>query len=171
MHPIFALGAPEYTLRREQKVPGTLEEVFRFYEDPHNLARITPAWLGFEVIRSTPGPLRAGTRIEYRLKWMGIPYTWRTLIEEWHPGERFVDVMERGPYILWRHLHTFQATRDGVIVRDEVRYRLPGGPLGALLHWLFIRRQIEGIFDYREERVAMLLGEVKPVGEPASTRT
>jgi len=45
-----------HTLRREQWIPRPLEEVFAFFSDARNLERITPSWLGFQML--TPGPIR-----------------------------------------------------------------------------------------------------------------
>ena len=42
------------------------------------------------------------------------------------------------------------AAIDGVFVDDVVEYELPFGPLGAIAHALFVRRQLRQIFDYRE---------------------
>ena len=44
--------------------------------------------------------MQAGTLIEYRLRVHGLPVRWKTLIQEWTPGERFVDTQLRGPYAL-----------------------------------------------------------------------
>ena len=69
--------------------------------------------------------------------------------------------MLKGPYILWHHTHTFEAgepERGGTLIRDQVRYRLPFGPVGVLMHALVVRRQLEGIFEYRRKRVVDLLG-------------
>ena len=100
--------------------------------------------------------MRRGTLIEYRLRLRGIPIRWLTQIEEWAPGERFVDVQLRGPYALWHHTHEFELAGDGhTLMRDTVRYALPLGPLGALAHKLFVKRDVERIFDYRYETVSV----------------
>lgn len=97
---------------------------------------------------------RVGTLIEYRLRLHGIPVSWLTRIEEWIPGERFVDVQLRGPYALWHHTHEFAADGDGgTLMRDTVRYALPYGPLGEVAHRLFVARDLAAIFDFRTERV------------------
>ena len=38
-------------------------------------------------------------------------------------------------------------------MRDTVRYALPYGPLGEVVHRLFVARDLAAIFDYRTERV------------------
>ena len=40
-------------------------------------------------------------------------------------------------------------------MRDTVRYALPLGPLGALAHALFVRRDLRRIFDFRQQAVAV----------------
>lgn len=159
MHAIWAWGAPEYRLSRRQWVPRALDETFRFFEDPRNLPRITPKWLGFDLLSIEPADIRVGTRIVYRLRWLGIPYRWQTLIAAWEPGVCFVDTQMAGPYILWHHTHTFEPGEGGVTILDCVRYRLPFGPVGVLLHRLLIRRQLDAIFDFRARTIAEILAD------------
>ena len=166
MDAIWAWGAPEFELTRQQWLPCEMESAFAFFEDPSNLPRITPPWMGFRVLAMAPNTIRAGTQILYRLRWMGIPYLWRTLIADWLPGERFVDTQLRGPYVYWHHTHSFVRCGAGVSISDRVRYRLPFGPLGVLLHRLLIRRQLEEIFDYRVRKVADILADGNVLAEP-----
>jgi len=98
-----------------------------------------------------------GTRIDYRLRLHGVPLRWESRIEEWHPGRGFVDRQLRGPYRLWRHRHSFAARDGGTVVRDEVDYALPLGRLGELAHPLFVRRDLERIFAYRQRAVQLQL--------------
>jgi ligand-binding SRPBCC domain-containing protein len=42
-----------HVLERRQIVPGDLETVFGFFQDPMNLEAITPPWMHFEVVSST----------------------------------------------------------------------------------------------------------------------
>jgi ligand-binding SRPBCC domain-containing protein len=143
-----------HLLTREQRLPGSPGEVFRFFGDAHNLEAITPPWLGFHVTTPRPIDMRAGTRIEYRLRLHAIPLNWRTTIAVWDPPRRFVDVQVRGPYLLWHHTHDFEPDgAGGTVMRDTVRYALPFGPLGALAHALVVRRDLEAIFDFRRDAV------------------
>ena len=148
----------EHILLREQVVRGTPEEVFEFYANAANLEQITPEWLGFRIVSAQPIEMAPGTLIEYRLRLHGVPVRWLTRIETWEPGERFVDVQVEGPYRLWHHTHSFEPHDDGTRVRDEVRYALPLGPVGALAHRLFVRRDLERIFDFRHASVSKVMG-------------
>ena len=79
---------------------------------------------------------------------------WQTRIETWEPPTRFVDTQVKGPYSLWEHTHLFERDGDGAtVIHDRVRYAIPLGPLGALAHRLFVRRDLERIFDYRAKAV------------------
>ncbi len=147
-----------HTLHREQRLPGTPEEVFPFFADARNLEAITPPLLRFEVV--TPGDIEmgVGTLIQYRLRLRGVPVSWLTSIQAWDPPHRFVDTQVRGPYALWHHTHTFAPDGDGgTLMTDTVRYAIGFGPLGDLAHRLFVRRDVEGIFDFRREAIPPLL--------------
>ena len=143
-----------HVLRRELRLPAPPAEVFGFFADAGNLEAITPAWLRFSIVPPRPADMRVGALIEYRLRLHGIRVSWLTRIEEWVPGDRFVDVQLRGPYALWHHTHEFEADGDGgTLMRDTVRYALPYGPLGQVAHRLFVARDLAAIFDVRTERV------------------
>jgi hypothetical protein len=144
-----------FELRREQWFPRPLEQVFAFFADARNLEAITPPWLGFEVLTPAPIEMRPGALIDYRLRLHGVRLGWKTEITVWQPPHRFVDEQRHGPYREWVHEHTFAVRDGGSLVGDHVRYRVPGG---RLVHELFVRREVERIFDYRRERLAQLLG-------------
>jgi ligand-binding SRPBCC domain-containing protein len=148
-----------HVLERRQRLELPIERVFDFYGDAHNLERITPPWLGFEVVTPRPIAIGVGALIEYRLRLHRVPVRWRTRIEVWEPPRRFVDVQVRGPYSLWEHTHTFEEDGPGATIsRDRVRYSIPFGPLGELADRLLVRRDLKQIFDYRHEAVERELG-------------
>lgn len=150
-----------YALESRQTIDRPIEAVFAFFADPSNLDRLTPSWLKFQILTPAPIAMRVGARIEYTIRWRGIPIRWLTEIEEWTPEEGFVDVQVRGPYRLWRHTHRFEEAGDATIVQDIVRYALPMGPLGNIAHALLVRRDLERVFNYRARRIQELLGSDK----------
>lgn len=147
-----------HRLERRQRLPLPAARAFAFYADALNLEAITPPWLAFRIANPGPIAMGQGTLIDYRLRLHGVPIRWRTRIEAWEPPRRFVDVQLHGPYALWEHTHTFEpAGDDAVVIADRVRYALPFGVLGRLAHALFVRRDLERIFDYRHRAVAEAL--------------
>lgn len=147
-----------YILTHEQRFEMDREQTFDFFSRAENLEAITPSSLRFHLITPKPIDMHRGTIIEYRLRINGVPVYWRTLISEWEPPFRFVDVQQKGPYRLWRHEHRFEALEGGgTLMRDRVEYRLPLGPLGHLAHFLFVRRQLMAIWKYRERKIGELL--------------
>ncbi len=156
--------ADVHVLEREQRLPGTPQEVFAFFADPLNLERITPPLLRFRVVTPPPA-MGAGALIRYRLRVRGVPVGWLTAIEQWAPPHRFTDRQLRGPYALWQHTHAFEAAAGGeTVMRDVVRYRIGCGPLGVAANALVVRRDLEAIFDFRAERVPALLAAAGVVG-------
>lgn len=168
-----------HILHREQFVPRPLPEVFSFFADAWNLERITPPWLHFHIITPRPLEMKAGARIDYRLRLRGLPVRWSTEICEWRPNEQFVDLQRRGPYRLWRHTHRFRAVQGGVWMTDVVQYSLRWGIIGGIAHRLFVRRDVEAIFDYRARqideifpsRAGRALPLIPPSGAPAHDAT
>jgi len=139
-----------YCLEREQWLPRPIEEVFSFFSRPENLQTITPLWLYFRVIESPP-ELVAGSLIRYRLRVHWIPVHWTSEITVWDPPHRFIDRQLSGPYALWHHEHSFSMRQGGTVIRDFVTYALPLGGLGGFAHTLFVKRDVQSIFDFRAQ--------------------
>lgn len=142
-----------YTLERRQLIRRPLDDVFPFFADAGNLERLTPDFLGFQILTPRPILIETGTLIEYRLRLFGLPLRWRTRIESFDPPHRFIDTQVRGPYRLWRHWHEFTAVSGGTLMVDRVQYQFPLGPLGRLAHATFVRRTLARIFDFRYQAV------------------
>ncbi len=139
------------TFRATQIVPRSLDDVFAFFSDPRNLAAITPPALGFAT-RAMPQRFGRGSIVEYDLRIHGFPVHWKTLIAEYEPKRRFVDVQLRGPYALWEHVHEFAQVDGGIEVSDSIRYVLPGAPFGELAAPM-VERDIRNIFQFRRETI------------------
>lgn len=54
----------------------------------------------------------------------------------------------------------------GVEMTDLIHYKVPGWLLGDLANSLFIRKQLEGIFSFRTEKVEALFGKWKGIKSP-----
>jgi uncharacterized protein len=142
-----------HIFRVDQFVPRPLDQIFNFFAQAENLQELTPPWLHFRILSVSSNPVQRGTLIRYALRWRIFPIRWTTEITEWDPPHRFVDLQLKGPYSLWRHEHQFASEGNGTRITDEVRYRLPFGPLGSLAHSLKVKSDVEAIFLYRREVV------------------
>ena len=146
-----------YILTHTQWLPRPIGDVFDFFSRPSNLQVITPPLLNFHITEA-PEHIQAGSLIRYRLRVHGVAIRWTTEIVAWNPPHSFIDVQLSGPYKLWHHEHKFVAERGGTTLSDEVQYALPFGPLGRLVHWMFVRRDVERIFEYRSQKMSELFG-------------
>lgn len=145
-------------LHRDAVVPVPLDRAFAFFADAWNLERITPPWLNFRIRTARPLVMREGAVLDYRIRLHGVPIPWRTRIDVWEPGARFVDRQVAGPYRWWRHEHRFEAVDGGTRVVDHVEYL----PRAAWLSSAWVRRDVERIFDFRRDALRDALVERAP---------
>jgi ligand-binding SRPBCC domain-containing protein len=149
-----------YVLKRVQRLPVSVEAAWDFFSHPKNLAALTPASLNLKFTNELFGDaMYPGQLITYKVKpLLGIPLFWMTEITHVQKPHFFVDEQRRGPYALWHHEHHFKSIPGGVEMTDLVHYSLPVGPLGRLAHSLFVKRQLEQIFEYRYKKTEALFG-------------
>ncbi len=147
-----------HELHRTQWVEADPGIVWDFFSDPRNLNALTPPSMHFEI-QGDPARMYAGQLISYRIRLApGVRVSWLTEICHVNPGRYFVDEQRRGPYALWYHQHHFEPRDGGVELTDRVTYALPFGPLGSLVHVVWVRRQLRQIFDYRADAVRSRFG-------------
>lgn len=143
-----------HQLHFTQLLPANLETVWDFFATPDNLNLLTPPELQFETL-TAPSRMYAGQMIAYRIRVLpGIRVRWLTEITHVSERDYFVDEQRLGPYQLWHHEHRFVAKNGGVEMTDHVTYALAFGPLGELVHQLWVRRTLARIFAFRREKIA-----------------
>ena len=140
-------------LHHEAVVPHSLDDTFAFFSDAANLERLTPPWLNFKILTPQPVAMHEGAIIDYRIVLYGVPIPWKTRIDVWEPGVRFIDRQVSGPYLWWHHEHRFEATPAGTRVIDHVEYV----PRMRWLSGALVRRDVERIFVYRQAILPKLL--------------
>jgi len=152
-----------YQLKTEQFISASINDVWGSISSPANLKAITPEYMGFEITsEGLPEKMYPGMIISYKVKpLLGIGMTWVTEITHVKDKEFFVDEQRIGPYSIWHHQHHLEEVDGGVIMRDIVSYRPPFGFFGALANRLFIRRQLNDIFDYRFKAVENRFGKAE----------
>lgn len=140
-------------MKFHSKLPINIETCWDFFSDPSNLKVITPEYLGFKILDSNPLPkMYEGQIIAYEVKPLfNIPILWVTEITHLKKHQYFIDEQRFGPYKFWHHEHHFQEVEDGVEMIDIINYMLPFGILGKVFHTIKVRKDIEGIFAYRNK--------------------
>lgn len=147
-----------YKMIRKQVIPADISSLWDFFKDPSNLTAITPSYMNFVIkTMDTNDDIYAGQMITYSVAPIAkIPLFWMTEITAVEKHRYFIDEQRRGPYKMWHHQHHFTTTDKGVEMTDIVHYELPLGILGQIAHWLFVKRQLNQIFDYRYHKIEAL---------------
>ncbi|MDZ7659840.1 SRPBCC family protein [Fodinibius sp.] len=141
-----------YTLRQEQILNISAEELWQFISHPANLNTITPPELDFTIISDIPDKMYNGLLVEYDVKLPLLGHSeWVTEIKHIVPGKEFVDEQRIGPYRFWYHHHKIEEMESGVRMIDEVNYVPPYGILGRIVNKLLIRNKLRDIFEYRKQ--------------------
>ena len=89
---------------------------------------------------------------------LGVKMNWMTEITHVKEHEYFVDEQRFGPFSLWHHQHHFKTFEGGVEMTDIVHYKLPLWFLGDIAHFLFVKKLVRQIFDYRLKKVEDIFG-------------
>ncbi len=147
-----------YFFKQEIHIPDLLETVFHFFSNAENLNRLTPPHLDFEILTPLPIIMAKGTLIDYQLKIYKMPVKWKTEIIAWEPPYRFIDSQLKGPYRKWIHEHKFESVGDETKMTDTVEYAIPGGIFSPTINNLFVRRDIQKIFNFRESQLLTIFG-------------
>ena len=149
-----------YSLKTVQQIPIAIDAAWDFFSNPGNLQQITPVKMGFNIISKHHGEkMYAGQIIEYTVKpLLGIALYWMTEITQVDDKKYFVDEQRFGPYSLWHHQHHFKTIEGGVEMTDIVHYKIPFWFLGDIANAWFVKKQLQGIFDFRFKKVVALFG-------------
>jgi ligand-binding SRPBCC domain-containing protein len=151
-----------YRLETVQKLPISQKEAWDFLSDPKNLKRITPDYMGFEILSGAADKMYAGQIIQYLVTpVMNIPTKWVTEITHVDEGNYFVDEQRFGPYSFWHHKHFLKPIPNGVEMVDIIDYKIPLGILGQLVHPILVAPKLKEIFEYRKQALIELYGEYK----------
>ena len=139
---------------QSQTLPVDREKLWKFVSVPQNLNQITPSDMAFKMIGTPPDQISPGLFLEYKVKIPLMGWTpWLTEIKYVEEGFSFVDEQRVGPYKLWLHTHRLEDVEGGTRMTDEIRYQIPFGFFGKFAHFLFVRRTLKRIFDYRRKKL------------------
>ncbi|ETN96305.1 hypothetical protein P278_08160 [Zhouia amylolytica AD3] len=150
-----------HRIHKQQGLTISIDEGWAFLSDPNNLSVITPDHMQFKILNGAESNMYPGQIIEYTVcPFPKVKMKWVTEITHVKDREYFVDEQRFGPYALWHHKHFLKPTRGGIIMEDLIHYKLPYGFLGNIIQPM-VARQLKDIFNYRENKLKSLFGELK----------
>lgn len=136
---------------KETLIRAAPERVFAFHELPDAFDRLTPPWETTRVVQRAD-IRRVGSRAIIEMRVLGlVPVRWVAEHTVYDPPRCFEDVQVRGPFRAWRHRHRVLPHPDGALLRDEITYEPPLGPLGRFAAPFAIVPQLERMFAFRHE--------------------
>ena len=148
-----------YRFVRNQKIPIDKNEAWKFLSDPNNLKKITPDYMGFDILEKENTKMYSGQIIKYIVTPIfGIKMNWVTEITHVKDFEYFVDEQRFGPYKFWHHKHLIKEIKDGVEMIDILDYALPFGFAGRFFHPIIIKPKLNEIFNYRRNKLIEIFG-------------
>jgi len=102
----------------------------------------------------THGLIGPNETVTWQGRHFGLMLTHETLISKYDRPNHFQDIMLRGMFKSFAHDHYFDATPDGTtLMRDELRFAAPLGPLGWLAETLVLRRYLTGFLIERNQLI------------------
>lgn len=145
-----------FKLYRKQIINTDINTAWNFFSSPHNLKEITPPKLNLKVTSNSDLTIKnpeiyPGMIITYQVTpLLNIKINWMTEITNVRAPYFFSDQQLHGPYKVWNHEHHFTEVENGILIEDLVNYALPFEPFSLPVNTLFVRKELEKIFDFRK---------------------
>lgn len=150
-----------YHIESSIVVKASLQECWEFFTNSDNLALVTPDDMKMRTIYKSGSAMYEGQIIEHEVRpLLGVPMKWTTEITKMKQGSYFIDHQLSGPYKVWHHQHHFEEVSGGTRITDILTYEMPFGPLGRLVHGVWVGRQVKAIFHHRDKVIPTLLDRV-----------
>ena len=128
---------------RETRIDAPRERVF-------DLARHVEAHVATmpdERADGATGLLEPGDRVTFHQRQFGVPFSLTAELTQLDRPRRFADEQLAGVFGSLVHIHTFQGTDEETVMRDDVRFTMPLGPVGRLGEPV-ARRRLQRLVDY-----------------------
>jgi ligand-binding SRPBCC domain-containing protein len=138
----------------ERLVPAPPSEVFDVSLDV-GLHTSSQSRYGERVVgRAADGMLAEGDTVTWSARHFGIRFRMTSLVFDVDRPRRFCDRQVRGPFASFRHVHEFEATDGGTLMRDTVEFRSPLWILGRAVDALVMRRHLTRVISERNDGIS-----------------
>ena len=135
------------------EVENSIDEAFAWHERKGAFRRLMPPWELAEEVRADDN-LNEGSQRIFRFPMGPIKMSWVAQHTAYNPPHSFEDIMLKGPFKSWHHIHKFSENDDGkAVIHDQVNYRLPMGFIGNIVAGRMIKKRLTRMFTAREIRL------------------
>ncbi len=136
-------------IRLETQIHAPVERCFDLARDL-DLHRETMSHTGEKAVGGiTSGLIGPGQTVTWEATHFGVRQRLTSRITDFDSPHRFVDEMTEGAFQSLHHLHEFEDTTSGTMMRDTMTYVSPLGPLGKIADALFLERYMRGLLTAR----------------------
>lgn len=145
-------------LVHSSKIQAPLKDVFNWHIREGAFERLNPPWQPFSVMRRTNG-IKDGGSITIKIPIGPFKLQWVSQHFDYVEGKQFADVMLKGPFQSWKHIHLFnylkEDKRDSLshpssTVQDRIEYSLPFGTFfSKRIIRSIINKRLDVLFNYR----------------------
>ncbi len=102
----------------------------------------------------TSGAMALGDTVTWRARHFGVVWRMTSRITAYDHPTHFVDEQTAGPFHHWWHAHHFTPDgHGGTLMRDEITFQAPLGPLGRLAERAALDRYMPHLMRERNEHL------------------
>jgi ligand-binding SRPBCC domain-containing protein len=138
------------TYTRSTELSASVESVFAFHSNPHNITKISPPTLRVRRVDAPESPT-TGDRftLEVAEGFGLIPMRWQEIWERVEPPTLLVDTLVSGPFKHWSHQHRFEHLAPGLTkMTDHVTFTCGW----RLIDRFVLKSTFAAMFAYRHAR-------------------
>jgi len=99
----------------------------------------------------TSGLIGLGQQVEWRARHFRLWFSMTVAITEMSRPFHFQDAMVTGPFLFFKHDHTFSQQNDGTLMIDRVEFASPVPVLGSIADFLFLRHHLKLFLQERNQ--------------------
>lgn len=112
------------------------------------------AWQGERAIAGVKhGLIGPGERVKWRGRHFGLMVRHTSQIMLFERPTHFQDAMVHGLFASFCHDHYFDATPEGTLMRDDMRFVAPLGTLGILAERIALEKHMRGLLQQRNNYI------------------
>ena len=142
----------------ETRLNCSPESLFDFLSHIANIPKVTDPKIGI-TFTSAPDIIEQGARLDFQIITFGQVVKSTHQIMEFDRPNLVIEQQIIGPMKSWVHRHEYHSVPEGVLMRDQVDFELPGGLIGLLLSESKVRDHLEDGFFYREQKLKELISQ------------